>query len=113
MKRFLKSLGVVIALGATLLIVGIGVQMVALNRQAMRLVRQSDGVGLGWTKAEVIAAMPKDLLVSTNPPTAEESADAKHAVSALRYNAPVLLNSVYVLLLFDANNQLIAKKRFD
>lgn len=113
MKRILKRLVVALAVGAALLIAGVALQMLALNRQAQRLIEQSDRLALGHTKAEVLARMPGDLLVSTNPPSAEESADTRLAVSALRYRAPVLLNSVYVLLLFDENGQLIARKRLD
>jgi len=36
-----------------------------------------------------------------------------HSLTALRYNAPVLLNSVYVLMMFDDKDQLIAKRSFD
>ena len=113
MKNLIKGLVGVLALCVAVPIVGIGIQMLVLNRQAMRLVEQSDSVALGWTKAEVLAAMPAHLLVATNPPTADEVASTTSVVSALRYNAPVFLNSVYVLMLFDESEHLIAKRRFD
>ena len=113
MKNLIKVLVVVLALGVAVPIAGISIQMLMLNRQASRLVEQSDSVVIGWSKAEVLAAMPADLLVATNPPTEDEAASATSAVSALRYNAPVFLNSVYVLMLFDDSDHLIGKRRYD
>ena len=113
MKKFLKTFVIVLVASAAILIAGTVLQMLAMYRQASRLIERSDSLALGCIKAEVLAAMPNDLLVSTNPPTADESAKTESAVTALRYNAPVLLNSVYVLMLFDDKDQLIAKRRFD
>lgn len=113
MRTLLKRLVVLLILGAAFLIVRSGLHIVALNRQANRLIKESDSLAIGCGKADVLAAMPNDLLVSIGPLTADEGAETRYAVTALRYNAPVFLNSVYVLLLFDQNDQLIAKRRFD
>jgi len=84
------------------------------NRRAQHLIQACDDLPLGTTKDAVIQMMPGTPLEDTEPPGGNEcQTPGEKASSALRYNAPVLLNSVYVVLAFDESDRLIAKNRRD